>query len=135
MFYGRVTYETGVFASGDSSGDWIYVHYHVRPGHKEGERRLKRKHKPDIITLKRDIKLINYGCYGNVPDNRNKFDGALRESDNYLGKYNGKSSDRIVFLDLINDLEDRRQRIKTRLEAIKKCISRCIKRVWIYYNK
>ncbi|MDR2585055.1 MAG: hypothetical protein LBC84_02380 [Prevotellaceae bacterium] len=94
---------TGVFASG-SANDWIYVHYNTTRGHY-----LTKGHpgsnndNPKAINLKMDIKLINYGCYGNTSYNQRRFNNVFGEG-NYLGKYNGQSKDRIITLDMINDL-------------------------------
>lgn len=98
---------TGVFASGNAN-DWIYVHYNTTRGHYLTKERINVNNgNPIAINLKLGIKLINYGCYGNVSHNRDRFNNVFKDfsgEENYLGKYSEQSKDRVITLDMISDL-------------------------------
>ena len=98
---------TGVCASGNAN-DWIYVHYHSTKGYYLTRGRPNRNiENPEAIGLKRGIKLINYGCWGNTSDNQRRFSDVFKDfsgEENYLGKYNEQGKDRVITLDMISDL-------------------------------
>jgi hypothetical protein len=107
---GIVSGVTGLFADGDNK-DWIYVHAYdeanetgfLRSGNPE--MRYTNESVIDIkIKLQGVKKLINYGCHGNLEHNRKRFRAALGKDNYYLGKYEGKGTDKEITLDIIIDL-------------------------------
>jgi hypothetical protein len=98
---GRVSRITGVFASGYPD-DWAYVHQ-ITGFLTRGNPKTAGDRPREIRIKSEPIKLINYGCWGNTSDNQRRFNDVFRPG-NYLGKYNGPSSDKVITLDMINDL-------------------------------
>ncbi|MDR2973006.1 MAG: hypothetical protein LBU83_13965 [Bacteroidales bacterium] len=106
---------TAIWASGFPN-DKIYINY--RSGRENENDPIDENKESSYlerggksIMLQNDIKLINYGCNGNLGIHRRRFEVAFRTRgengnfvNNYLGKYNNRSRDRVITLDMINDL-------------------------------
>ncbi|MDR0330536.1 MAG: hypothetical protein LBH93_02350, partial [Chitinispirillales bacterium] len=55
------------------------------------------------ISVSDGIKLINYGCFGNIKRNRERFE-AVFGVNNYVGKHRKRAGSQEVTLDMIYDL-------------------------------
>jgi hypothetical protein len=80
------------------------------------------KNENSIIPIHDGIKLINYGCFGNIKHNRERFEAVFRVNakNNYVGKYRKRAGSQEVTLDMIYDLIGIAKVYAEKLSATKK---------------